>query len=301
VAVAAFAGAVFEYKAWFGFASFLAAPVVKLGRMSRISGAAFVTAVFSNNAANTLVAGSYNSGKISKKEMFISGLCNAFPAMISHSLRVLFPLLSAIGIAAVWYYSITFGIGLIMTVSFLLYHRLTTSSFKSSDTLNTPDTTSKFKKKTNMNWNTVLKKSAQRAFRTVMRLVYITVPIYFLVAYLIHYKKFDSLKEFIPEQIQSWLTPEMTAVFTAQFGGLVNAAGVASGFLVHNKINEHQILVAFLLGNILTIPIRTVRRNLPAAMGIFPGKDGIAVVAVLQSLRVTMVAAVTVILVKVLL
>jgi hypothetical protein len=188
-----------------------------------------------------------------------------------------------------------------MTVSFLLYHRITTSPSPDTGKSDIPETASALRKKTDLTWKTVLKKSADRAFRTVMRLVYITVPIYFLAAYLIQHKKFDSLKEFMPEQVQSWLTPEMTAVMTAQFGGLVNAAGVASGFLVHNKINEHQILVAFLLGNILTIPIRTVRRNLPAAMGIFPGKNGIAVVAVLQSLRVTMVAAVTIILVKVLL
>jgi len=300
VGIAAFTGAVFEYKAWFGFASFLARPLISFGRLSGISGAAFITAIFSNNAANTLVAGSYSSGKITRKEMLISGLCNAYPAMISHSMRVLFPLLSAIGIVAVWYYSITFGIGLIMTLAFLLYHRLTTPASELEAYENAPRTQA-IKRKKVPNWNEVLKKSTNRAFGTVLRLVYITVPIYFAVAYLIEYKKFDSLKDYMPSQVQSWLTPEMTAVITAQLGGLVNAAGVASGFLVHNKITEQQILVAYLLGNVLTSPIRTVRRNLPSAMGIFPGKDGLLIVLTLQGMRLIMVTAAIVILVKVIL
>jgi hypothetical protein len=282
VGTACFIGAVFEYKAWSRFASFLALPLIRFGRLPEVSGVAFVTALFSNNAANTLVASSRSEGNITRREMLISGLCNSYPAMVSHSLRILFPLLSAIGMAAVYYYSFTFGTGLLMTIVFLVISRSYASGDATEALGNGEGCLEKRKK---YNWGEVFRKSAHRTGVTVLRLLYITAPIYLVVAYMSKHHMFDVWKEFIPASMSQWLSPEVMAVLAARLGGLVNAAGVASGFLADHKMEHWQIVLAFLVGNVITNPIRTLRRNLPAAMGIFPGRDGLWIVLILQTLR----------------
>lgn len=281
VGTACFVGAVFEYKAWSRFASFLALPLIRFGRLPEVSGVAFVTALFSNNAANTLVASSHAEGNITRREMLISGLCNSYPAMVSHSLRILLPLLSAIGMAAVYYYSFTFGTGLLMTVVFLGISRSFggVAATGEGDELETPMERKVYA------WSEVFSKSGKRAGGTVVRLLYITAPIYLVVGYMSKHHMFDFWKEFIPESMSQWLSVEVMAVLAARLGGLVNAAGVASGFLVEHKMEPWQIVLAFMVGNVITNPIRTLRRNLPAAMGIFPGRDGLWIVLILQSLR----------------
>ena len=292
VGVASFLGALFEYRAWTRFIMFIAAPVVKLGKLSSVSGTAFITAVFSNNAANTLIAGSCREGNISRREMIISGLCNSFPAMVSHSLRIFFPLFGLVGMAAVWYYSFTFGVGLLMTIAFLLISRfmVTKEEASASDKADSPEIAEqerKIERKVEKvaDWNAALKKSAHRAVTAVWRIFIVTTPIYMLVGYMSHHHMFDFYKKFIPNAMQSFLSPEIMTVLSARLGGLTAAASAASGYLNNGKMEVWQVVLAFLIGNIITNPIRTVRRNLPAATGIFPGRDGVWIVLTLQSLR----------------
>ena len=293
VGIACFLGAVFEYKAWSRFAACLASPLIRLGKLPEVCGVAFVTAIFSNNAANTLVASSYEAGNITRREMIISALCNSYPAMISHSLRILFPLLSAIGMAAVWYYSFTFGTGLLMTFAFLLISRIYNQEEANSDSVEVAPPRAK-----NYSWPEVITKSLKRTGNTLLRLLYITVPIYLTVAFMNKSHLFDFWKNIVPDSVQQWLTPEIMAVLAARLGGLVNAAGVASEFLQKQQITDWQIVLAFMVGNVITNPIRTIRRNLPAAMGIFPGKNGLWIVLILQSLRLAFAVIAIIIIIK---
>ena len=296
VGVASFIGAVIEYRAWTRFVAFIALPIMKFGRLPSISAVSFITALFSQNAANTLISNSYQEGNMSHRQMFISALCNSFPAMVSHSMRIVFPLLSLIGMAGVWYYSFTFGVGAVMTACFLLISRIlsvrderennqaTESENKSEDSVEAATNIEK-RITERYSWKEVIKKSFHRTYRTLLRLLYITTPIYLLVIYMAKHHMFDFWNKITPDSMQHVLTPEMMTVFSARIGGLLNAASVASEFLNQNKIEIWQIVVAFMIGNIITNPIRTVRRNLPMTMGIFPKTDGLLIVLILQSLR----------------
>jgi len=286
VSVASFLGAIIEYKTWTRFILFIAAPITRFGRLPSISAASFITSLLSQNAANTLIANSYNEGNITHREMFISALCNAFPAMVSHSFRILFPLLTLIGVAAVWYYSFTFGVGILMTFTFLVISRILSLREGGGEC----DVEKRIGGALagvvkQFTWKEVLTKSLKRSGSTVFRLLYITAPIYLLIIYMAHNSLFDFWKRVIPDSLQSFLSPEIMTVFSARIGGLVNAAGIASEFLHQHRIEHWQIVVAFMIGNVITNPIRTLRRNLPMAMGIFPRSDGLKIVLVLQSLR----------------
>ncbi len=305
VGVASFVGAVIEYRAWTRFIVFIASPVTKFGRLPSLSAVSLITALFSQNAANTLIANSYREGDMTRREMIVSALCNSFLAMVSHSFRILLPLLSLIGMAAVWYYSFTFGVGLLMTIVFLLISRILSKrdevkseTAKVADlediVLQKPQLPEKQLKKS-YSWSEVFRKASMRTSTTLLRLLYITAPIYLMILFMAKSHLFDFWSKIVPDSLQEFLTPEIMTVFTARIGGLLNAAGIASEFLQSNKIENWQIVVAFMIGNVITNPIRTIRRNLPMAMGIFPKSYGLWIVLTLQSLRmVTAIIAIVV-------
>jgi hypothetical protein len=279
VVTACFLGSIFEYKAWYRFASFIASPLVRYGRLPKISGTSFLVALFSNPAANTIIASSYAEGKITRREMFISGLCNSYTAMVSHSLRILFPLIGAIGLAAIYYYSITFGIGLLMTLIFLTYSRIKSSN-KYSGSIDL-----KVINRNQLSWNAILKKSLKRTGKVFIRMLVMTVPVYIIFLYASINGIFTVWNNSIPAGLEKFISPQIMSVLIARFGGLINAAGVASEFLRTQQITSMQIVFAFLLGNMITNPIRSIRRNLPVALGIFPEKDGLWIVLILQIMR----------------
>ena len=279
VGVACYIGAIFEYKAWSRFASFLATPLIKFGKLPKVCGIAFLTALFSNHAANSMITGSYSAKRITRTEMMISALCNSYCAMVSHSMRIFFPLFGAIGMASVAYYSITFSTGLLMTIAFLLIAR-----FRKEISID-EDSHISVKKQKKLSWKEVLFKSWKRTRGLILRVITISGPIYFLVAYLNKLGAFKQWHKAMPEDLVTWLTPEMLAVMTARLGRMTTAGNVAEKFLLEGKIELWQIVLAFLIGNVITNPIRTVRRNLPSALGIFPGRDGLWIVLILQGLR----------------
>lgn len=293
VAVACFIGSVFEYRSWLRFASFLVDPMIRYGRLPRECGMAFLTAIISNNAANTMVVNSFKEGKISRMHLRISGLCNSYPAMVSHSLRVMFPVVSAIGIAGILYYSITFGTGLLMTLGFLSYSRY--RSIAPAENISVPDG----KNSEKPSWNIVFRKSFKRTYTVLFRVVTVTAPLYLLAMYASGHGAFKVFNDFMPSSLKNSLSPEVIAVFGARFGGLVSAAGVASEFIRQHSIFTWQIVLALLIGNIFTNPFRTLKRNLPTAMGIFPGYDGFFIVMLLQVLRLLLAMASVIIIIMV--
>ena len=99
----------------------------------------------------------------------------------------------------------------------------------------------------------------------------------------------------MPVQLVKVFPPEVITVMIARIGGLVSAAGIAYELQSSGEISTAQILIAFLAGNIITNPIRTLRRNLPVAMGVFPKKDGFGIVFTVQMFR--LISAIIVILI----
>lgn len=85
---------------------------------------------------------------------------------------------------------------------------------------------------------------------------------------------------------------ELVSVVAAQMGGLVQSSAVAANLRAEGLIDNAQILLAMLVGSAVGNPFRTLRRNLPSALGIFPVPVAFAIVIGMQLSRfvVTLVA-----------
>lgn len=288
VGAGCFIGSVFEYRNWMSGASFLVRPLMKWGRLPSVSGGAFLTALASNNAANSIIAGAYADGKITRKEMILSGIANSYPAKVSHSLRILFPVVAALGFPALIYFALQFFCGFLRTFIIFWIGRSDDKTRIDKD-LNIPE-------KKVLPWPETFKKSSKRTVRILLRVIFITAPMYLLVAWLYKSGFFNSWKEFMPETFSRFFPPGVMTVMAARLGGFVSAAGIAYELKHAGDLSSAQILIAFFAGNIITNPIRTLRRNLPSAIGIFPKSDGLWIVLILQTFRLLFAVIVIVIL-----
>ena len=103
---------------------------------------------------------------------------------------------------------------------------------------------------------------------------------------------FSFWEQYVPDQVNRFFPAELVSVVAAQMGGLVQSSAVAANLRAEGLIDNAQILLAMLVGSAVGNPFRTLRRNLPSALGIFPVPVAFAIVFGMQlsRLAVTLVA-----------
>ncbi|MEI3479452.1 MAG: hypothetical protein V8Q84_10550 [Bilophila sp.] len=118
----------------------------------------------------------------------------------------------------------------------------------------------------------------------------ITIPLMLGIEYLL---KSGALSAFDnPFPVASVFPAELLSVVAAQMGGLVQSSAVAANLRAEGLISDAQIVLAMLVGSAVGNPFRTLRRNLPTALGIFPLRVALVIVLGMQFARfaVTLVA-----------
>jgi hypothetical protein len=298
VGAATFVGTIFEIRNWTGFARLLLKPLINFARLPQIVGAAMITALFSNYAAGGVLAGSFAEGRISRFEMRVGAICNSYAAYVSHSFRIMYPVIGALGLPGLYYFGLIFGAGFLITLTALTVCRYRPQSAISADNgtaaTNIDERTTAAEM---LSWPQTLTKSWVISRNVLIRVLWVTIPLYLLASYFNCIGIFQVWKEFVPEVAAPFFPPEVLAIMAARLGGLVSAAGVAFELHSHGSIGCAQILLALLVGNLITNPVRMLRRSLPTAMGIFPPRDGFFIVAVMQFSRLLFVILYIVILI----
>ena len=284
--VATFIGGIFEFRSWMKYIAYIAKPFIRYGRFSEVSGAAFLTAFVSSKAANSLIVSSYNDQKISRREMFLCGACNSCAIQVSHYLRIMPIFIGLAGLVGIYYYSFFIGTCFVLILIFVAINcYLSTKNKQKLQPQNDLENIEEKIKHKVLDWQTTLKKSNRRALALILKMLVVSTPLYFLSLYLMASGVFNNLQNSMPKLIAKFITPEVMSVLVGRLGGLESAANVGGALLKDGGITKLEFLLALILANIITNPIRTVRRNLPTALSIFPNYDGFYLVMMLQILR----------------
>jgi len=287
VGLMAFVGSIIEIRNWTRFVSFLVGPLARFGRLPDLAGAAMLTALFSDKAASSLLSTAYGDGHLSRRSMRIGGMCNSYFAFLSHSLRVLYPVVAVCGWAGTIYFALQFSTGFLFILLLLYWHR---RSVGTGELENSPTETPHIPVSDKSSWPEVIKQSAWRTSRIMWRMLIVTVPLYLGVTYLQKHGAFEVIEKWMPSGRHDFLNAQVVAIAVAQLGGLVSAATIAADYQQHQGLGTLQVLLAFLLGSLFGNPVRTLRRNLPSAMGIYPPKDGFVIVVTMQVARAAICA-----------
>jgi len=255
--------------------------------LSTVGATAFITSFASPRAANTLLASACDEGTITKKEMILSALINSLGAWFAHMKIMAFIIVSLLGYIGLAYLGVQIvAIFLTMGTSFILLK-------KGGDQLS--DTITEIKEKNKQHG--FIKILLARNKKILLRVLSWTLPLYTII-YILNYNGFfEKLSTYLPQFVKTLLPPEAMAVIGIQFSGILQSASAASLLMKDDKLSSTQVFITLLLGYILSTPIRAIRHTLPSALGIFPGKTGLIIVAIIQGTRIIVALVILVIII----
>ncbi|SDB26874.1 hypothetical protein SAMN05660653_01295 [Desulfonatronum thiosulfatophilum] len=276
-------GQLIEAMNWTKVVAAGVSPLLRLGRLSDIAGASFSLAFFSGISANSMLADAYEQGRISRRELIMSNLFNSLPTYFLHLPSVFFILAPLIGAAAVTYLGLTIGSAVLRTVFILLFSRFFLPVPKERCV------SCRLDEKEAAGFRDIFKRTMQRFKKRISRVLYMTVPIYILFFFLNRWGMFSAIEQYMSENLGwlSWLPPQAVGVVVFQMVAEFSAGAAAAGALLADGALAHkEVVLALLVGNILSSPMRAIRHQFPYYAGIF--KPGLAAKLIFwsQGLRV---------------
>ncbi|OEU58757.1 MAG: hypothetical protein BA862_05145 [Desulfobulbaceae bacterium S3730MH12] len=275
---------------WTHRLSTLARPLIRMGRLSTITGASFSVAFFSGVSANSMLAEAYDAEKINKTELVLANLFNSLPRFFLHLPTVFFLTAPLIKGAAILYVGLTLAAAIVQTFFVVLLGRLTLPPNSEPVIIQPVD---KIKQK----WREVIIKSLKRLKKRMGKLLKFMVPVYVLFFILNWYGLFTQFEELIAEKawFLSWLNPQSLGIVilhvTAEFSAGLAAASV---LLAENSLTYREVVLALLVGNILAAPIRAIRHQFPYYTGIYSPGLALQLVTISQLVRAFCVIGVAV-------
>ncbi len=292
VSVGVLVGNFIEALNWTHGMARLAAPLIRLGHLSDISGASFSMAFFSGVSGNTMLAEAYEQKRISKKELVLANLFNSLPTYFLHMPTLFFITAPLIKGAAFIYVGLTLAAAFLRTAAVLFIGRLLLPE-KPEGCVTCAlgrNQVSTFKQAVHKAW--------QRFRIRIRRVLLFTVPIYTAFFLLGRYGLFNALEQMIARHtdILSWLRPESLSIVVFHIAAEFTAGLAAAGALLDaGTLNYREIVLALLAGNILSSPVRGIRHQFPFYAGIFTPRLAVELIIYSQSFRTASLCLVAVI------
>lgn len=282
VALAAFIGGIAEIFRFHFALGKLFGGLARWARLPEIISLSIPTALYSNAAANGMLVSSHAEGKITHSNLIAGGMVNSYLSFVSHSLRVAYPVIGAVGLPAICYFGWQMGFGFLFIAGVLFLHRRKSPAAVPEGA---PSGDAPAAGRPSPDWRQSLNQTCLRVLALVFRMLCLTVPLMIGVEWLMKNGLFSWWEEHVPDWVNRIFPAELMSIVAAQMGGLVQAAGVAANLRSNGMVTSAQILLAMLVASAIGNPIRALRRNLPSAMGIFPTRDALTIVIVMQLSR----------------
>jgi hypothetical protein len=288
--VGLFVGTLIEALQWTRGVAKVAQPLVRLGHLRDVAGASFSLAFFSGAAANTMLAEAYEKGELSKREVMLSNLFNSLPTYFLHLPTLFFIAAPFIGKAAGLYVGLTVLAALLRTLAIVLAGRLTLPPLPEGCVA------CLLPEADRLNWRKAFQTAWKRFTRRLPRMVYYTIPIYVAFFFLKRWGAFDVMEAWMAENVAflSWLPPQAMGIIGFHMAAETTAGYAAAGALVQTGgLTLKELVLALLVGNILSSPVRAVRHQFPYYAGIFKPALALNLIVSNQLLRAASIALVT--------
>ncbi len=271
---------------WTSKIATLARPLIRFGNLSETAGASFSMALFSGVSANTMLSEAYEKKTILKKELILSNLFNSLPTYFLHLPTVFFITAPLIKGAAIIYVALTFGAAIFRTVTIVVLSR-----FLLPDTERSTPQQEEIEgtKSTTIDWKGAFTKSWKRFKKRIRKIIRYTVPTYILVFLMHRVGLFDVLEKGMADYLSflPWLTPQSMGIITLHIAAEFTAGlAVAGALLQEGSMSYREVVLALLVGNVLSSPVRAIRHQFPYYAGIFQPKMAAELIIYNQLFRV---------------
>ncbi|MDR3362369.1 MAG: hypothetical protein LBO64_05975 [Desulfovibrio sp.] len=290
MAVGLLAANVLEALRWTRPLAALAAPLARAAHLREEVGAAFALAFVSPAAANGLLAESREAGRLSGRELMLANLFNSLPAYLVHTPAIFLLIWPAIGAPALLYVGLTLlaavgRTGFTVLLARCLLDKPQTGQRRAAEMADR-----------GFDRQAALSAAWRRFLRRLPKLVCFTVPVYVLMYVLQRYGAFQAAEVWLSAHMEwlAFLKPQAMGIIAlhlaAEFGAALGAAG---GALHVGALTARDVVLALLVGNILSTPMRALRHQLPAYSGFFRPGQALRLVLANQVLRAASMALVT--------
>ncbi|MGP8049324.1 MAG: nucleoside recognition domain-containing protein [Desulfobaccales bacterium] len=273
-------GQIIESLGWAARLGSWAGPPLRWGHLHKESGASFTAAFFSGILANTMLVTLYQEDRIGRREMTVTYLLNnGLPVFFSHlptTISVIVPLTRQAGLI---YLGLTLAAALLRSALLLVYSRWRLPAGGGGEGEVAAPAPAKKER--------LLQEIWQKFQRRFSRVILYTLPIYLLIFVLNDWGLFKWLEaaanthvalSFLPMEAASVVAFSVAAEFTS-------GIAAAGAFLQAGALTVPQTVMALVLGNIVATPVRALRHQLPANVGIFSPKVGTELLLLSQGLR----------------
>ncbi|PID74581.1 MAG: hypothetical protein CSA20_01215 [Deltaproteobacteria bacterium] len=267
----------------------LSRPLIRLGHLSNITGASFSLAFFSGVSANTVLAETYDNNQLSRRELVLANLLNSLPRFFLHLPTVFFLTAPFIKLGAVIYVGLTFSGAALETLLVVVAGNLLLPKNQQEIYC------SRTAEKTSIKEAVV--NSCKRVKQKILRILKYMLPAYLLFFFLNWFGFFTLVKTQLVESgvLLGWLNPQAVGIvllhLTVEFSAGLAAA---STLLTSNTLTYHEVVIALLVGNILSTPIRALRHQYPYYTGIYKPKLALQLVIISQLTRTFCLSSVAV-------
>jgi len=282
VSVGLFIGNLIEALHWTRFVARLAMPLARVGRLCEISAASFSVAFVSGITANTMLAEAYDQGKLTRRELILSNLFNSVPTYFLHLPSMVFITAPILKSAALVYLGITVGSAVLRSACILLVGRFLLSGLDRCHAAELPA-------EERIGWRQVLDKTWKRFRRRIKKIVMITVPIYIGVHFAHEFGFFAAAEGFLATHMGwlSWLHPQAVGIIVFQLAAEFSAGMAAAGALLDSgSMAERDVVMALIVGNVLSSPMRAFRHQFPYYAGIYKPVLALELIVCSQGFRV---------------
>lgn len=298
VGFGALLGSVMEGRRWHRFLASTMGRLTRAARLPAVVGVATPTALVSTAVADSMIVASHARGEISSSALVAGGMMNSYLAHVSHSMRVLYPVVAAIGLPGLLFFGLQFAGGALVVACVLVVNRLrakeTEGTPGSSSSATVPadgPASSSTPSRPNIDegpvlpWRTTLRNGVTRALSLLFRLACVSVPMMLAMEWCIRAGYLDFWDRVVPAAVSRHFPEQLLAIMAAQMGGLIQSSAVSASLLSQGLITRTQILLAMLVSSAVGNPVRTLRRNLPTALALFPAHLACVIVFGMQFAR----------------
>lgn len=270
-----------ETFGWTRYIAKLATPLVRTAHLTSFSGAAFSLSFASPAAANAILAEGMARSTLSKKELVLANVINSTPAFLIHLPTLAATAWAFLGRHAISYVGLILAAALLRTAGAVLIARMTLPQPKIMQSPSPAPATGTFA--------SLLKRFKKR----LAKMFLFTIPVYCLVFALQQAGTFKVVESFLVEHTGAlfFLHPASLGIVILFVAAESNAAFAAAAALLHGgTASPEQVVMALLIGNILSSPMRAFRHQLPSYAGYFTPSNALLLVGINQSLRAATLA-----------
>ncbi|BDQ37677.1 membrane protein [Pseudodesulfovibrio nedwellii] len=267
ISVGLLVGNLIESLQWTRYAAKLADPLARRARLGDISAASFTMAFFSGITANTMLSEAHEKGEISDRELILSNLFNSLPTYFLHLPTIFFIAAPFIGSAAAVYVGLTAFAAIIRTMAIVFSGKFLLPPIKEGCL---PCRLDEMEKKRDT--KSALQKTWARFKKRLPKVLYLTCPIYTLFFVFKQIGMFAWLQGFMSGSASffTFLPPEALGIVVFHMAAEFTAGLAAAGAMISDtSLTQTQVILALMLGNVLSSPMRAFRHQFPYYAGIF--------------------------------